>query len=285
MGRIRSIKPEFWRDEKIATLKNRMAGYFFIGIWNVADDEGKFNLSAKSLSLELPIFRSKDILVYISDLSRCGLIQVSECSQWGLVVNWHHQKIDRPRLPRTKKEEIQWLPIGHSTICREDSRGIDARIGSDRIGEDRIGYTRKKKISGDGASEKFPELIPKDEQEKSATASASAHANALIAEYCERFKERYKSNPTIGGKNAGIAKRLAKDLGLARAKDLIATYLSMNDSFFLTKRHDLVTFESNLNAVSVKHDTGHSLTRIDIQNREKLDHTRSQLERVARGEL
>ena len=48
MARIRSIKPEFWRDEKIATLKNKLAGFFFIGLWNVADDEGKFRLKACS---------------------------------------------------------------------------------------------------------------------------------------------------------------------------------------------------------------------------------------------
>ena len=42
MARIRSIKPEFWRDYKMAhelTLEQRL---FYIGLWTEADDEGRF---------------------------------------------------------------------------------------------------------------------------------------------------------------------------------------------------------------------------------------------------
>lgn len=142
--RIRSIKPEFWRDAKIASLKNKLAGYFFIALWNIADDEGKFEMDPKGLSLQAPIFRTKDILTYISELSHCGLIMVSECSQWGLITNWNHQKIDRPRLPKVKKEEIQWVTGTNSTKGIESSSNVRRK---DRIGKDRIYIEPASKVS------------------------------------------------------------------------------------------------------------------------------------------
>ena len=41
MARIRTIKPEFWEDEKIATL-SYPCRLFYIGTWNIADDLGVF---------------------------------------------------------------------------------------------------------------------------------------------------------------------------------------------------------------------------------------------------
>ena len=39
MARIRTIKPEFWTDEKVVTLPFE-ARLLFIGMWNFCDDEG-----------------------------------------------------------------------------------------------------------------------------------------------------------------------------------------------------------------------------------------------------
>lgn len=102
------------------------------------------------------------------------------------------------------------------------------------------------------------------EEAAHADASAPSPAKAFIEAYCDAFRGRYGTNPQIIGKDAGIAKRLAKDLGVGRARDLVGTYLSMNDPFFLTKRHDLGTFATNLNAVTVKHETGAAPTRAQI---------------------
>ncbi len=143
MLRIRSIKPEFWRDEKIAKLKNKLAGYFFIGLWNVADDEGKFKLDPKSLALQLPIFRTKEVVIYLSELSQKGLIVKSECSQWGLIAKWHHQKISNPTVPYVKKEQIKWVTDidSRSGIEHSVSPHPLLRIGEDRKGREGIGGT------------------------------------------------------------------------------------------------------------------------------------------------
>lgn len=135
MARIRTVKPEFWRDEKIVTLKNKAAGYFFIGLWNFCDDEGKFQNSPKQLSLEMPMFRPRDIRTYLVELEKRGLLMFSACSTWGLVTGWRHQKIDRPVLPKIKVSEIQWVTSDHSTTIIEDSSNKQRK---DRIVKDSI---------------------------------------------------------------------------------------------------------------------------------------------------
>ncbi len=42
MPRIRTIKPEFWSDEKLATVSEATL-LVAIGLLNLADDEGYFN--------------------------------------------------------------------------------------------------------------------------------------------------------------------------------------------------------------------------------------------------
>lgn len=135
MARIRTVKPEFWRDEKIVTLKNKSAGYFFIGLWNFSDDEGKFQNSPKQLSLYMPMFRPRDISRYLVELESKGLLMFSECSTWGLVTNWKHQRIDRPVLPQIKASEIKWVSKFNSTNIIEYSSSARRK---DSIGKDSI---------------------------------------------------------------------------------------------------------------------------------------------------
>jgi hypothetical protein len=43
MARIRSIKPEFWDDRKLARLASRDARLLYIGLWNLADEWQRLN--------------------------------------------------------------------------------------------------------------------------------------------------------------------------------------------------------------------------------------------------
>lgn len=115
--------------------------------------------------------------------------------------------------------------------------------------------------------------------------AAGAGTKEFIAAYCEAFRARYGTNPPVTGKDAGIAKNIVKGVGLIRAKGLVETYLGMNDGFYLLKRHDLATLVTNLNAVTVKHDTGAGMTRTEAKNAEATDYYREQAARVMRGEI
>lgn len=67
MARIRTVKPEFWEDEKIASL-SMPCRLFFIGTWNFADDIGVFRSN--------PAILKSRIFPYDDDL------RVSEVKKW-----------------------------------------------------------------------------------------------------------------------------------------------------------------------------------------------------------
>jgi hypothetical protein len=61
MARIRTIKPEFWEDEKLAKLPVH-ARLLFIGTWNFADDNGV--LLANPVLMKSHIFPYEDIGIF-----------------------------------------------------------------------------------------------------------------------------------------------------------------------------------------------------------------------------
>lgn len=271
MARIRSIKPEFWKDGRLARISDPCA-LFFIGLWNFCDDDGKCRNDSLELSLNMPRFNSQHISRWVQTLFEHGLVQLSTDFGWVSVVSWNHQRIDKPQKPKIQKSEIEWLPIverdyskNAQRMVKEDSKNVRRkdRIGKDRIGKDRIGGS-------------IPECK---------TETVSPPPQNFISIYCDAFKKTYGTNPIIKGKEAGIAKRIAEGLSLERIKSLIEAYFEMRDPWFVTKRHDLVTFEQNMNAVVIYADTGKTISKTQINQMEKQDAVKSQLERIRNGKL
>ncbi len=105
-------------------------------------------------------------------------------------------------------------------------------------------------------------------------ANAAAHegVNEVVGLYCKLWKERYQDNPVIRGKTAGQLRSLVKDVGKNKALLLIEAYLRMPDQWFVTKRHDISTFEANLNSVTHFLATGKIVTRLALKSlEEKVD--------------
>jgi hypothetical protein len=108
MARIRTIKPQFWTDEKIGNLPMG-ARLLFIGLWNLADDEGivlwnaayiKGQLFPYDTKLKMTILKqwmiglssSKLVTVFDDDTPHDGQ------EKYGFVTSWHkHQVINRPQ--------------------------------------------------------------------------------------------------------------------------------------------------------------------------------------------
>jgi hypothetical protein len=109
MARIRSIKPEFWSDEKIVEL-DPVARLFFIGLWNFADDNGNLVKSVKRIKMQVFPADLIDCSELIDSLSDHGLlIQYSVNGENFLHIKGFkkHQVINRPSkttLPEPPKE-------------------------------------------------------------------------------------------------------------------------------------------------------------------------------------
>ena len=103
--RIRSIKPEFWKDERLLTL-SRDARLLYIALWNEADDEGRLRGRRDYLRGQLfpcdpgPWFdRSMDSLI---EAGRVVLYDVDGMHYACIPTLREHQRVNRPtesRLP------------------------------------------------------------------------------------------------------------------------------------------------------------------------------------------
>ncbi len=99
MARIRTIKPEFWGDEKMAPL-SAIDRLVFLGLISMADDAGRMVDNIKSIDgfiFPSTAESSRDSLDSLAQHSR--IIRYTSTSGQRLiqVANWlRHQKVDRP---------------------------------------------------------------------------------------------------------------------------------------------------------------------------------------------
>lgn len=108
MARIRSIKPEFWIDEKIVDL-SMAARLLFIGIWNFADDQGY--IEHKPRRIKMQVFPGDDIDIekLIDELIDVGLVAEFDSPLGPLlhVRNWQrHQRVDKAAQPRFAESSL-----------------------------------------------------------------------------------------------------------------------------------------------------------------------------------
>jgi len=109
--RIRTIKPEFWRDQTIQGLAERTQ-LVYIGLWCMADDCGRFQADVDTIRAEIAKkARPSDVAQAVHQLVECEKVMTYEVNgeSYGVVVNWWHQKIDKPSGP-------EWPPPPDSII-------------------------------------------------------------------------------------------------------------------------------------------------------------------------
>lgn len=99
--------------------------------------------------------------------------------------------------------------------------------------------------------------------------SAPDPVSKIIGIYYRAYESKYGIKIRLTGKDVGILKRLVGVLGEERLSELIQVYLQTDDPWFEKKHHDLVTFESNLNAIQVAHGTGKTATQRKKEEIEK----------------
>jgi hypothetical protein len=121
--RIRSVKPEFWTSEKVGKL-SRDARLVFIGLFNLADDEGRFRAAPSMVAgALLPYDEDGQRVVKkaLDELAAKRLVRLyshDDCS-YGWVIGFsEHQAIDRPKASKLPAPTLD----DESTI---DRRRID----------------------------------------------------------------------------------------------------------------------------------------------------------------
>ena len=106
MARIRTIKPEFWRSPDIMQL-DHFQRLLYIGLWNLADDEGRGTCDHASIAADLfltefslnPHGTITAVSNAFNEYSIRGMVTVYEVGnrQYFQINNWKdHQRINRP---------------------------------------------------------------------------------------------------------------------------------------------------------------------------------------------
>lgn len=123
MARIRTLKPEFWQDEKMVRLPDTTR-LVFLGLLSMADDFGRLVFNPKLI--EAMLFdpdgpdRSRDVRDSLATLSRIRRVVVGSTASGQRIIqiaNWSkHQKVDRPNTSAALPEIVA---IEEDTSLRE----------------------------------------------------------------------------------------------------------------------------------------------------------------------
>lgn len=140
MARIRTIKPEFWRDEALSSISAE-AALLAIGLLNHCDDEGYFQANPRLIEADVFPLREtfSSTTVLIQELSDIGYIELFcglDGKQYGLIINFSkHQVINKKtnskikglhKLPDDYRSDAVGLPSGKERKGREQgSTSID----------------------------------------------------------------------------------------------------------------------------------------------------------------
>lgn len=145
MARIRSIKPDFWTDEKVVEL-SAFARLLFIGLWNFADDDGRMTYSPTSIKLKILPADDQNISGLLGELRGKSLVTVYAVDGIEyLQINGfsEHQKIDKRTAskfpsPPNSPESRRKTPLegkGMEGKGKDSSRGQAACIRPEDVPE------------------------------------------------------------------------------------------------------------------------------------------------------
>jgi hypothetical protein len=126
--RIRSIKPEFWTDKRVASW-DLFTRLFFVGLWSAADDHGRGSAEPARLAAELfPYDLSRDARETLANVSR-ALATLSESRRVTFyrigdedffeIANWgRHQRVDKPGKSRIPEPCASDVVKSRETLAR-----------------------------------------------------------------------------------------------------------------------------------------------------------------------
>lgn len=206
MARIRSIKPEFWHDERLASV-SRDARLLFIGMWNLADDFGVLRANPRLLKGQVFPYDEIDVSPLLGELERAARIvrYRPDGEDLVLVRNFtKHQKLDR----RTKHRPE--LPAGFriAEVDGEDAEGKPGRVlrvleDSPPIPPDKSAGSADspRQVGGDGRAPPNP-AAGRDGTGRDGSGTAAGAANNITPPFADATTAH--PNPPVGQISKGV---------------------------------------------------------------------------------
>lgn len=156
MARIRTIKPDFWTDEKVVELpfETRL---FYIGSWNFADDNGNLQRSSKKLKMQIFPADLIDCEPLIQSLIDQGMF-TEYCVNGEVFLHIkafrHHQVINRPSKTGMPTPEMATSPVPLT-----ESSLTEGKEGKEGKGKEGRGKEQAQSVN---PVEELPDWLPED---------------------------------------------------------------------------------------------------------------------------
>lgn len=197
MGRIRTIKPEFWEDDKVGQL-SPLARLVFIGSWNLADDAGRLRWSPDYINASLFMYdrlTTKKVAALMAEVEKQGLVTPYEArgQQLAFVPGWTHQRIERPSPAR-------FPPPPGGDESEADSRSHSRSDSVNESVSDSGGHSLQEGKGREGSREQG------GEQGGGAGPAPPGGAVALASPPSVPFDGFWRAYPARDGKRLGRAK-------------------------------------------------------------------------------
>src|SRR5258708_28854286 len=134
MGRIRAVKPDFFRHEGLFDLEQETGlriRLVFAGLWTTCDREGRFKWRPRTLKAEVLPFDDVDFSRVLDALTTRGFLVRYACNdeEYGCVPSWNRHQIINNREqasaipPPTESLSVQILDACPTREAREDHAG------------------------------------------------------------------------------------------------------------------------------------------------------------------
>lgn len=140
MARIRTIKPDFWRDDGLSKISAE-AALLAIGLLNHSDDDGYFNANPKLIEADVFPLRelSGNTTVLLRELWSIGYVALfkgTDGKDYGQIVNFDkHQVINKKN--KSKIKDLVGLPEDYGSTTVVLPHGMEKEgNGKERKGKD-----------------------------------------------------------------------------------------------------------------------------------------------------
>lgn len=220
MPRIRTVKPEFWADEKLAGL-SRDARLLFIGLFNFADDAGRMRGSPMLIRAQVFPYDtdidSESLLRVLDEASLIARYEVAGESYIWIRNFTKHQKIDRP------SESIFPTP----PQAKPQTRSTKPRRKLDEPSP----LEGKGKEQGKEGKGEEPSAV--------ATLPAAGRTVPTRLAYESAFRERWGAEPLTGRMINGQLAKVVELVGAEDAPAVARFYVKHNQALYVNAKHPI----------------------------------------------
>jgi hypothetical protein len=294
MARARNIKPGFFKNEDLAEC-TPWARLCFIGLWTLADREGRLEDRPKRIKGELFAFDAIEVEPLLQELEhRRGFIQRYRVSEQALIQilnfgkhqNPHHREAPST-LPapdgwvqRTAKPEAcesshdpkaQGLPEASPGLSPHEVtlQGVQTVLNPESLFSD-SGFSDSLRSDAPPLSGASGAVAPPKPVKQKRTASKQpAPTNATWEAYSEAYERRYGVAPVDNAKVRGQLAAVLKCIPIEEAPQVARYFLSRDDDYFVKQGHTVGILLKQVEALRMQWATGvTSVTRDDRKGRQ-----------------